>query len=57
MAPAVVTESLTKRFGALVAVDDLSFAHTLATLLCESVRCWRRPTSTRDAPDATIFGC
>ncbi len=26
MAPAVVTESLTKRFGALVAVDDLSFA-------------------------------
>ena len=26
MAPAVVAESLTKRFGALVAVDDLSFA-------------------------------
>ena len=26
MAPAVVADSLTKRFGALVAVDDLSFA-------------------------------
>src|SRR5579872_874539 len=26
MAPAVVAESLSKRFGALIAVDDLSFA-------------------------------
>src|SRR6476469_9868812 len=32
MAPAVVTESLTKRCGALVAVDELSFALEAGTV-------------------------